>query len=821
MSCARSPTCTDIVVRPCVRAPTRPQVILDLTPSPSPSIVRTVAAEIRSWQESVLTRHRPNGELKLAGRLAFAHESPVLEATNLALNSFEEHWVDRDLQRTGLEIIVLTAGTSFYQVPKGLLRLTTERMLYHGVGLDLISLSKTPLHTVPLFSFRSYEPGLSETATINAAAGIQRQALSSTNANALGLIDATREPGVTSPTSAAHTSSSLHHAPPPAPSTHASSSTTAAGDTSISPAVAATSHPAPSLPDDQRDPLYYDPPPATAPASSSNSNSTPAPQPLPATSIYYAEPMFIFCSFFGTQIDKPHRVDRFMPRARCYQLFSQGSGERKPFAIPLLLPTSSSSSAAAAGAVEGRTGQGAHVNVNGNNAEDEENWSFLSEMEKRQRRRDRHDAVAVGARGTEESAVWRRLGLSGVSGMSGATGGTAASFGAMSGSSWDAAAEQVGHGREGAPVMPLPLPLPLRSDSDRDTEAEGEAQIEDELTRRTTALGNVVGAGGKRRMARTVSEAVVSGRQERERERGRGGREERLGERGAALAPAARRAASVAATPTTTRSRTPAPATATTTATTAARRARSTSIAASLRSVASSTKTQSESIKTGPSTKSATPALIARLTSQAADTGTSSSTFSKPQSNNRPGGWLGLFSNSRGHATTAAAPAPSVAVQKVEAQANVKAELDLDGRTTTVLSSRHSQSSRDTSPASTSRQSLHSARPTQPISISTRAEQTREADRPSSRARYGSLKMKPVATTTAGAAAAAGQQQQQQSGGYTSTSRRSGGGSKAFTMSRFNPSKPGKQSLGLADQARRWASIFIRHSNDQRSVNWV
>lgn len=40
--------------------------------------------------------------------------------------------------------------------------------------------------------------------------------------------------------------------------------------------------------------------------------------------------------------------------------------------------------------------------------------------------------------------------------------------------------------------------------------------------------------------------------------------------------------------------------------------------------------------------------------------------------------------------------------------------------------------------------------------------------------------------------------------------------------SRLNPSKLGKHaSAGLADQNRRWSSIFIRHSNDQKSVNWI
>ncbi|KAK4703680.1 hypothetical protein P7C70_g2534, partial [Phenoliferia sp. Uapishka_3] len=284
------------------------KVILDLTPSPPPSVVRTVSSEIRSWQQEVLLRTLPDGSQKLSGRIAFAHESNMLEAINLALNSFEEHWIDRDLQRTGLSLIVITAGTSFYQVDKSLLRVTTERMLSHGVGLDIISLSKTPLHTVPLFSFRSHEPGLSE------GAG---------SLLALHLTSTTSSP----------------------------------------------------LPSDQRDPLYYD-----------------SPLPSQEKSTYYSEPLFVFCAFFGIQVDKPHRIDRFMPRARCYELSSQGIGERIPIAIPLLKSEQELE-------------------------KEEGDWKFAEEAEKRAERRDRYDAEAVGAKMDRgEGRAWERA--SGVSELS-------------------------------------------------------------------------------------------------------------------------------------------------------------------------------------------------------------------------------------------------------------------------------------------------------------------------------------------------------------------------------------------------------------------
>ncbi|KAK4690095.1 SEA/GATOR complex protein SEA1/DEPDC5, partial [Tremellales sp. Uapishka_1] len=97
-------------------------------------------------------------EKRIAGRWSFAYEGNVLEAINLALNPFDEHYIDRDLSRTGLSMTILTPGTGHFAVDKNLLRLTTERMIDHGIGLDLVCLTKMPLHSVPLFSYVSERP---------------------------------------------------------------------------------------------------------------------------------------------------------------------------------------------------------------------------------------------------------------------------------------------------------------------------------------------------------------------------------------------------------------------------------------------------------------------------------------------------------------------------------------------------------------------------------------------------------------------------------------------------------------------------------------
>ncbi|KAG9288504.1 hypothetical protein G9A89_015710 [Geosiphon pyriformis] len=113
--------------------------------------------ELLNYPQDILLRKKGDYEV-LSGQNSCAFEGNILEAINLALNPFDKHYVDRDLLRTGLAIIIVTPGTGRFEVDKKLLRITTERMIDNGIGLDLVCLSKIPLHTVPLFQFKSQDP---------------------------------------------------------------------------------------------------------------------------------------------------------------------------------------------------------------------------------------------------------------------------------------------------------------------------------------------------------------------------------------------------------------------------------------------------------------------------------------------------------------------------------------------------------------------------------------------------------------------------------------------------------------------------------------
>lgn len=134
------------------------QVILDLEPILHPQkVLDDVREDISKFQQRTLTYTNSAGELRLAGQISHAPEGNILEAMSTACNSFDEHYIDRDLHRTAVSIVFVTAGTCVYHVNQMLLRLVTERVVAHGIGVDYVSLAKIPLHVVPLFRFSAID----------------------------------------------------------------------------------------------------------------------------------------------------------------------------------------------------------------------------------------------------------------------------------------------------------------------------------------------------------------------------------------------------------------------------------------------------------------------------------------------------------------------------------------------------------------------------------------------------------------------------------------------------------------------------------------
>ncbi|KAL8706275.1 MAG: hypothetical protein Q9201_000651 [Fulgogasparrea decipioides] len=90
----------------------------------------------------------------ITGNPCSALQGNILEAVNLASSQFSCDYIDRDLVRTGVSVIVITPGTGLFEVDYKLLATTTENLIENGVGIDLVCLSRIPLHSVPLFKYR-------------------------------------------------------------------------------------------------------------------------------------------------------------------------------------------------------------------------------------------------------------------------------------------------------------------------------------------------------------------------------------------------------------------------------------------------------------------------------------------------------------------------------------------------------------------------------------------------------------------------------------------------------------------------------------------
>jgi len=67
----------------------------------------------------------------------------------------DRHHVDRDMERMGCNVIVLTSGDGTFDVDPALAQMTKQRMMDNGCGCDTVCLTRPPLHNVPLFVTRT------------------------------------------------------------------------------------------------------------------------------------------------------------------------------------------------------------------------------------------------------------------------------------------------------------------------------------------------------------------------------------------------------------------------------------------------------------------------------------------------------------------------------------------------------------------------------------------------------------------------------------------------------------------------------------------
>lgn len=110
-------------------------------------------ASVPSLSEDPNSRFMPGSRMKAESSRAMYGN--VLEAINMASSLFAHDYIDRDLMRTGISIVLISPGPGVFEVEYETLRRTTEALVGNGIGIDLICVPKIPLHSVPLFRYRN------------------------------------------------------------------------------------------------------------------------------------------------------------------------------------------------------------------------------------------------------------------------------------------------------------------------------------------------------------------------------------------------------------------------------------------------------------------------------------------------------------------------------------------------------------------------------------------------------------------------------------------------------------------------------------------
>lgn len=169
-------------------------------------IIRRLKADFQKFLPEILTFRNPEDEatIKVAdseispsaethrpaaieGRPTSAMNGNILEAINTASSPFSRDFIDTDLVRTGLSILLITPGPGVFNVDEKLLRLTTENLVNNGINIDLLCLSQPPLHAAPLFR---YTPGVHNTAATDHTSTLE------TDRQCKQLIDASAPPSI-------------------------------------------------------------------------------------------------------------------------------------------------------------------------------------------------------------------------------------------------------------------------------------------------------------------------------------------------------------------------------------------------------------------------------------------------------------------------------------------------------------------------------------------------------------------------------------------------------------------------------------------------
>lgn len=121
-------------------------VVSAMSSSEAPTIIHQLKIEIRRFlrDASTVQIRSLDGSGQevtrsvLSGTPSSAQNGNLLEAINLVTTQYAEDYIDRDLVRTGLSVMIISPGTGMFEVDENILQLTTDNLAHNGIGIDLV-----------------------------------------------------------------------------------------------------------------------------------------------------------------------------------------------------------------------------------------------------------------------------------------------------------------------------------------------------------------------------------------------------------------------------------------------------------------------------------------------------------------------------------------------------------------------------------------------------------------------------------------------------------------------------------------------------------
>ncbi|SCU78870.1 LADA_0A08218g1_1 [Lachancea dasiensis] len=120
-------------------------------------IMMTLRREFKTIARDLKTTNTDDGNSVIRGRFCPAIKSNILETICLATTFLTNPFRQPDLRRTTAHAIIISPGTCIYDVNYDLLKATSKKVQSIELSLDVICLSRPPLHVVPLLRYRDYE----------------------------------------------------------------------------------------------------------------------------------------------------------------------------------------------------------------------------------------------------------------------------------------------------------------------------------------------------------------------------------------------------------------------------------------------------------------------------------------------------------------------------------------------------------------------------------------------------------------------------------------------------------------------------------------